>query len=274
MVIKTWLDKAATKLSKEHNIEKSRAYHEAHYIANTILGQIVTSDTQLSYIAQYCLDSALEKRTKHMPLSKIIQRKEFYSKMFVTNQHTLDPRAETEMIIDLVRIKARSVIDLGTGTGCLIITLLDKFDKATGIAIDISTDALKIAKENAAIYGLDKKIEFKQNNWANELEGHFDLVVANPPYVNLHETPTPELQYDPALGLFGDIKTYEQMLESMCNIKFYQMLIETPKNLINELTQIAKKHFPKHIITTHEISNTEVAIIEVFQPDTPQKIIL
>ena len=283
MILKDWLDKAAQELKNAHNIPKSDAYKEAHYVANVILGQIVTGDTVLSDIAQYCLNAALSKRAAHMPLAKIAGKKEFYNKMFITNKHTLDPRCETEMIIDLVKIKARTILDLGTGTGCLIICLVEKHLKSHGLAIDISPHALAVAKENAAIYGLLKRIEFKENNWAAGLDMHFDLVVANPPYIDCaavdhdtmnYGTSAPELRYDPATALYGNIETYKEMINCMNKITFHQMLVETPDVFVDEFIAFAQERYQGYNIIRHEIYSTKISIVEILNNKLPEKILL
>ena len=108
------------------------------------------------------------------PLSKIIGKKEFYSRDFFVNNQTLDPRPETELIIDFIksfeekRKTSLKILDLGTGTGCIIISLyleLSKKIKVTGDGIDISNSALEIAKKNARYHNLAGKINFFKSNW-------------------------------------------------------------------------------------------------------------
>lgn len=273
MIFKTWLDTAAAKISNAHNIKPNVGYQEAHYLANAVLGDLVTSDIPLSDIAIYCLNIALEKRIAHVPLSKIIGKKSFYNNVFITNEHTLDPRPETESIIDLVAIKARTILDLGTGTGCLIITLIQQLAKSTGIAIDISPQALLVAQENAMIMGVEKKIEFLQSNWANGISRHFDLVVANPPYVDARGEYGKELQYDPAIALFGDMETYRALFESLKDISFIQLLVETPKWLVLDVLEFAhKKYGHEFDVVEHKIGETQISIVEIIKKDIDEKI--
>jgi len=273
MIFKTWLDTAAAKISTAHDIKPNAGYQEAHYLANAVLGDVVTSDTALSDISIYCLNIALEKRIAHMPLSKIIGKKSFYNNVFITNEHTLDPRPETESIVDLVAIKARTILDLGTGTGCLIITLVQQLAKSIGVAIDISPQALLIAQENAMIMGVDKKIEFKQGNWANDISGHFDLIVTNPPYVDARREYGQELKYDPALALFGDMETYHALFESLKDISFIQLLVETPQWLVLDVVSIAnEKYGNEYDIIQHKIGESEISIVEIVKKDIDEKI--
>jgi HemK-like putative methylase len=266
MKLKEWLDYSANILEKNF-LSKSKAYQESNYLAQAVLGQLVERNIQLSLIAQKCLDRALEKRKKHMPLAKIVQNKEFYNKTFITTQDTLDPRPETEAIIDLVSIKPRSILDLGTGTGCLIIILLTKFPKAilNSIGIDISNAALKVAQKNANMHlnQFKKNITFTNGNWANNLKGHFDLIIANPPYITNKENLDDSLQYEPKQALFGNQDTYKEMLASLKNITFLQMLIEIPDNLISDVQTEIENIFPSHELTINTLEGTQISILNI-----------
>ena len=130
------------------------------------------------------------------PLSKIIGKKEFYSRDFFVNSQTLDPRPETELIIDFIKsfkekaYTSLKILDLGTGTGCIIISLfleLNKKINVTGDGIDISDDALEIAKKNARYHNLSSKINFFKSNWFSNVKNKFDIIVSNPPYIKKSE---------------------------------------------------------------------------------------
>ena len=130
------------------------------------------------------------------PLSKIIGKKEFYSRDFFVNNQTLDPRPETELLIDFIksfeekRKTSLKILDLGTGTGCIIISLcleLSKKINVTGDGIDISNSALEIAKKNARYHNLGDKINFFKSNWFSNVKNKFDIIVSNPPYIKKSE---------------------------------------------------------------------------------------
>ncbi len=149
------------------------------------------------------------------PLSKIIGKKEFYSREFFVNSRTLDPRPETELIIDLVkglvekRSKPLKILDLGTGTGCIIISLyLELYKKITVLAdaIDISIEALKLAKKNARRHYVKSKIKFFKSNWFSNVKNRFDIIVSNPPYIKTSEMrslPSEVRKFDPEVSLCG-----------------------------------------------------------------------
>lgn len=271
IIFSDWLKPAAQKLSNALNISIEDAFAEANYLARRVTDIQLLSTSPLSSIAIFCLNKALEKRCDHMPLAKIIQLKDFYKYTFVTTKDTLDPRPETEKILELIAIKARSILDLGTGTGCLIISALKILHKSTGTAVDISQSALNIAQENAAILQCNKKITFKHNNWANDIKGHFDLILANPPYVVESNQLGPELKHDPSLALFGDSQTYNQMFASLANITFLQMLVEIPFNFIEKLNMPFSNQIDMNI---HKIENTEIAVLDIRNKNIDEKILL
>ena len=149
------------------------------------------------------------------PLSKIIGKKEFYSRDFFVNTKTLDPRPETELIIDFIknfeenRLTPLKILDLGTGTGCIIISLfleLNKKINVTGDGVDISDDALEIAKKNARYHNLGDKINFFKSNWFSNVKNKFDIIVSNPPYIKKSEInflPKEVKKFDPLISLCG-----------------------------------------------------------------------
>ena len=149
------------------------------------------------------------------PLSKIIGKKEFYSREFFVNSQTLDPRPETELIIDLVKsmeekwTKPLKILDLGTGSGCIIISLyLELYQKISVLAdaTDISIEALEIAKKNAKRHNIENKINFFKSNWFSNVKNKFDIIVSNPPYIKKSEIsslPAEVKKFDPKVSLCG-----------------------------------------------------------------------
>jgi release factor glutamine methyltransferase len=123
------------------------------------------------------------------PISRIFERREFWELEFSLSADTLDPRPETETVIEGVLRRApdrsapRRLLDLGTGTGCLLLTLLDEFPAATGVGIDIAEGAVKTAARNAVYLGLADRARFFVGDWATAVSGKFDAILANPPYI-------------------------------------------------------------------------------------------
>lgn len=144
------------------------------------------------------------------PLTKILQESNFYGRSFYINEHVLDPRPDTECLIDAVlKIKEpfSRFLDLGTGSGCILITLLLAFPHATGVAVDLSAEALDVAKKNAKHFNVSDRITFIKSDWfLNVPQEYFDCIVSNPPYISKdYVLDQNVVQYDPHLALFSGI---------------------------------------------------------------------
>ncbi|MEL6682506.1 MAG: HemK/PrmC family methyltransferase, partial [Pseudomonadota bacterium] len=124
------------------------------------------------------------RRRRGEPMSHIIGKRAFYGRDFVVDHRVLDPRPETEcLIIEAVSGPFSEVLDLGTGSGAIIVSLLAERRAAVGIATDISTDALRVAEQNADAHGVADQIGFMASDWFQAVGGTFDLIVSNPPYI-------------------------------------------------------------------------------------------
>ena len=138
----------------------------------------------------------LNRRLQHEPIAYIIGSKSFWKQDYVINRDVLIPRPETELIIELVLQKFTKVInkqlnilDLGTGSGCIILSLLSEFKVSIGIGVDKSKKALQIATINAAKLKLNNRVKFILSDWFNNLNYRqkFDIIVSNPPYISSNE---------------------------------------------------------------------------------------
>ena len=129
----------------------------------------------------------IKRRSKNEPIAYILEEKEFWSKKFALNKNTLIPRPETELLVEkLIKIckgKKISILDVGTGSGCIIISLLSELNLSKGTGIDISKNAVLLAKKNASKYGLLNRIKFLNNSFENLFNKKYDLIVSNPPYI-------------------------------------------------------------------------------------------
>jgi len=130
----------------------------------------------------------LKRRSSSEPIAYILGEKEFWSKKFYINKNTLIPRPETELLVDkILKIyggKKISILDVGTGSGCIIISLLSNLKYSYGIGIDISKKAILVAKKNALRHKLTKRVKFLNKSLKNIFSKKFDLIVSNPPYID------------------------------------------------------------------------------------------
>lgn len=155
--------------------------------------------------------SLIKRRCKFEPVSRILGTREFYGRSFRVTPDVLDPRADTETLIGaalgLVKGKAPlRILDLGTGSGVIVVTLLAELPGATAIASDLSAAALAVAKGNAEALGVAGRASFVQANWFEGIDGRFDLIVSNPPYIPLGDIAglAPDVrEFDPARALDG-----------------------------------------------------------------------
>ena len=129
------------------------------------------------------------RRVRREPVSRILGRREFWSLPFAVTPDTLDPRPDSETLVEGAlnlwpdRTAPLSILDLGTGTGCLLLALLSELPRATGVGADISPAALRVAQANAQALGLSHRAGFAASDWGDGLKGPFNLILANPPYI-------------------------------------------------------------------------------------------
>jgi release factor glutamine methyltransferase len=158
------------------------------------------------------LSGALARMLAHEPLSRIVGRREFWGLDLLLSADTLDPRPDTETVVEAVlaalpgRDRPCRFLDLGTGTGCLLLALLSECPAARGIGIDIAPGAARTARRNASRLGLAGRADFIVGNWAEAIAGRFDAIVANPPYIAraaIAELPPEVREHDPVAALDG-----------------------------------------------------------------------
>ena len=186
-----------------------------HAAGLTHEGYIARARETLCPDAALLLDGAIARRLKREPVARITCRREFFGRSFVLGPDTLDPRPDTETLIeaalDIVRNKGwrekkLNLLDLGTGTGCILVSLLAELPRARGIGTDLSAEALAIAAANAESYGVSARAAFVAADWLDAVTGTFDLILSNPPYLAAGEIAglaEEVATYDPRLALDG-----------------------------------------------------------------------
>ncbi|MBU2936936.1 MULTISPECIES: peptide chain release factor N(5)-glutamine methyltransferase [Pacificibacter] len=154
--------------------------------------------------AQTAFDTCITRRCAREPVSHILGRRSFYGHDFTVTPDVLDPRPETEVLIaEALKKPFSSVLDLGVGSGAIVLSLLAEQPLAKGQGSDLSAKALAVAQSNADQLGLSSRVRFSQSDWFENITGLFDLIVSNPPYIALDEMPdlSPELSFEPRMAL-------------------------------------------------------------------------
>lgn len=159
------------------------------------------------------LEAFSKRRLAGEPVWRILGEREFWGLPFRLSPATLEPRPDSETIVEtaLAQLAGRrqedlALLDLGTGTGCLLIALLSELPQAQGLGIDLSEEACRTAAGNAVLNCVDGRASFRQGSWTEGVTGRFDLIVSNPPYIPSHEIATLSVEvreHDPMLALDG-----------------------------------------------------------------------
>lgn len=184
-------------------------------IAGIDATKLITSPATAIGDAAEALTGAMKRRLAREPVSRILGWREFYGRRFDVTPATLDPRADSETLIDsaldYVRLNGGvgrpwRVLDIGTGTGCLLITLLCELPCATGVGIDLSSAALAVARSNGALHAVADRVAWQVADGPEAVAPAFDILISNPPYIRTSDIAAlaPEVrQFDPALALDG-----------------------------------------------------------------------
>jgi release factor glutamine methyltransferase len=175
---------------------------------------LARADEPVDGDAAAAYEAALARREQHEPVQYILGRAAFWRDEFVVNPAVLIPRPDTEILVEAVAARLRDVeaprlLDIGTGSGCIALSLLRELPRARALAVDVSGAALDVARTNAATLGLESRIDFLLSCWLGAVpeDGVFDAVVSNPPYVAPAERSmlSPEVrEFEPALALFAE----------------------------------------------------------------------
>ncbi|MDE7223210.1 MAG: peptide chain release factor N(5)-glutamine methyltransferase [Acetatifactor sp.] len=174
---------------------------------NTLL---VHGDREVSAQEQQAYEEAIARRSQRIPLQQITGSQEFMGLSFRVNEHVLVPRQDTEILVEEALRELQDgmkVLDLCTGSGCILISLLHYSNRCQGVGTDISREALKVARQNgAALLGAEKEYIFLESDLFDRVEGRYDIIVSNPPYIRKQEIDTlmPEVrEHEPRLALDG-----------------------------------------------------------------------
>lgn len=186
-----------------------------HFTGTERKDAITSPDRLIGDVEVAALEAALSRRLAGEPVHRIMGAREFYGLQLKLSVDTLEPRPDTETLIELALPVARCLIarkgkcrilDLGTGTGAIALALLSELPEATAIGVDISDGALETAKANAHINGCEARFTTLKSDWFAQVEGEYDLIISNPPYIPTGDVETLDQsvrQYDPLRALDG-----------------------------------------------------------------------
>ena len=207
--------KKASQILKNHNIYSHEL--DAQIILSDIMGikrefLITNNEINISEKVLEKYDIAIRRRIKREPVAYITGKKEFWSEDFTVNQATLIPRPETELliykVIDFFKNKRINILDIGTGTGCILLSILKELNFSRGTGIDISSKAIEIAKINSKNLNLFNRTKFKVFDLNKYNAGKYDLIVSNPPYIpsrDIKNLSKDIIHYEPKIALDGGI---------------------------------------------------------------------
>ena len=207
--------KQASQLLKNKNIISHEL--DVQVILSDIMGVtrdffIANSHINVSINTIKKFNHAIKRRINREPVAYIIGKKEFWSQDFAVNQATLVPRPETELLIykvvDFFKNKRINVLDIGTGSGCILLSILKELDLSRGVGIDISTKAIKTAQINSKNLNLFHQSKFKVFDISKFNVGKYDLIVSNPPYIpskDIKNLSKDIINYEPLVALNGGL---------------------------------------------------------------------
>ena len=203
---------SSTEYIKKHKIENPRLNAEhllAHVLGRKRIELYLDFERKLTETELGPLRELVKRRSEGEPLQHLLGTVEFCGLTFLCDKRAMVPRPETEQLVELVESKIENresrIVDVGTGSGVIALSLAAKFPEAKILAVDVSDDALALAQENAARLNLGNRVRFLKSRLLENVEGVFDLIVANLPYISTQErhTLSREVLRDPEVALFA-----------------------------------------------------------------------
>jgi release factor glutamine methyltransferase len=207
---------------KKHNIENPRLNAEhlvAHVLGRTRMELYLDFERELTEAELAPLRELAKRRSQGEPLQHLVGTVEFCGLVFLCDNRAMVPRPETEELVEFLKSEIRNpksdILDVGTGSGVIALSLAAKFPEAKIVAVDISEDALALARENAIRLNLSDHVRFLKSDLVENVEGTFDLIVANLPYIAAQDrrTLSREVLHDPDVALFGGARGDELVRE-------------------------------------------------------------
>ena len=180
---------------------------------------LINLDKEIKIKEKFFFLNLIKRRKKSEPIAYIIGYKEFWKEKFKVNRNVLIPRPETEILVEQVinelNVNSKKrILDIGTGSGCIRLSILKERKKCIGVGIDISKNAIKLAKYNAKIQHIKNRIKFFNTDIDNFYSNNYDLIISNPPYIDLNKINDLDKDiknHEPKIALNGGIDGYEKI---------------------------------------------------------------
>lgn len=216
----------------------------------------------------------IDRRIKREPIAYITNKQSFWNDEFKVTKDTLIPRPETELILESVisyfpdKKIDLNIADLGTGSGCIIISLLQEYINASGIGIDISKEAIKIANENKKLLKNHERLKLLEEDYAEYNLNGFDIIVSNPPYISQDSLDIQKdvYDYEPHLALFSKnngIEAYNKIISNLASRidKNFFLFLEIGLGQASEVTKLLKNNGFTEILTKADLANIPRCVI-------------
>ena len=216
----------------------------------------------------------IDRRIKREPIAYITNKQSFWNDEFKVTKDTLIPRPETELILESVisyfpdKKIDLNIADLGTGSGCIIISLLQEYINASGIGIDISKEAIKIANENKKLLKNHERLKLLEEDYAEYNLNGFDIIVSNPPYISQNSLDIQKdvYDYEPHLALFSKnngIEAYNKIISNLASRidKNFFLFLEIGLGQASEITKLLKNNGFTEILTKADLANIPRCVI-------------
>ena len=216
----------------------------------------------------------IDRRIKREPIAYITNKQSFWNDEFKVTKDTLIPRPETELILENVisyfpdKKIDLNIADLGTGSGCIIISLLQEYINASGIGIDISKEAIKIANENKKLLKNHERLKLLEEDYAEYNLNGFDIIVSNPPYISQDSLDIQKdvYDYEPHLALFSKnngIEAYNKIISNLASRidKNFFLFLEIGLGQASEVTKLLKNNGFTEILTKVDLANIPRCVI-------------
>jgi len=244
--------KSLVETAVKSGISRIDAYYLMTYITKKTKEKIIADiNNKISGIKVLRYNNLLRKRLKGIPSNYITGLKEFYSLDFKVNRAVLIPRPETELLVDeILKLKPLSLLDLGTGSGNIAISVKYNLPECKVLATDISKAALRIAKFNCKVILKDLKIEFKKSDFCENVDDKFDVIVSNPPYIpddTLKGLQKEVSKYEPMIALSGGVDGLRAYLKifygcKRCLKEDGVLMLEVSNEVLDGVKKIANNY--------------------------------